>query len=93
MVADWDQKDKDALVSFLNGALKGGVINLTFKKKDGSIREMRATLKEDLVSSYERKTDRVKKTSNEVMAVFDVDLQEWRSFRINSITQIEGSLS
>lgn len=92
MVSDWKQKDKDALVSFLNGLLKEGIVSLTFKKKDGTIREMNATLKEDLVKNYERKTDRERKVSNEVMAVFDVDLQEWRSFNINCITEIRGSL-
>ena len=93
MVSDWKQKDKDALYDFLKGILKDGVVSLKFEKKDGSIREMNATLKEDVVIPYEKKTDKEKKVSKDVMAVFDIDKQEWRSFRLDSLKEIRGSLS
>ena len=93
MVSDWKQKDKDALYDWLLSVLKSGEISLKFEKKDGSIREMNATLKEDVVIPYEKKTDKEKKVSKDVMAVFDIDNQEWRSFRLDSLKEIRGSLS
>ena len=92
MVKDWQQKDKDALYDFLKGILKGGTVEITFEKKDGSTREMKATLKEDVVTPYEKKSDKVKKETKEVMAVFDVEKNDWRSFRLDSIKEIRGSL-
>jgi hypothetical protein len=93
MVKDWKQEDKDALYDWLSGVLKQGNIGLTFEKKDGSIREMNATLKEDVVVPYEKKSDKEKKVSREVMAVFDIDKQEWRSFRLDSLKEIKGTLA
>jgi hypothetical protein len=92
MVKDWEQQDKDALYDWLSGMLKEGTVSLTFEKKDGSIREMNATLKEGVVVPYEKKSDKEKKVSREVMAVFDVDKSEWRSFRLDSLKEIRGSL-
>jgi hypothetical protein len=61
--------------------LKSGVVVVTFKKKDGSERVMNASLRSDLIIPYEKKTERVLNRNDEVQSVFDVDLQEWRSFR------------
>ncbi len=92
MVKDWKQKDKDALYDWLKGLLKEGTVEITFEKKDGSTREMKATLKEDVVTPYEKKSDKVKKETKEVLAVFDIEKNDWRSFRLDSIKQIKGSL-
>jgi hypothetical protein len=86
-VVEWDTKEKDALRTWLDGLLHEGVVTVTFEKKDGTTREMNCTLKDTPV--VEKKTDIVRKPNNEVMSVFDVDLQEWRSFRLESIKQIE----
>lgn len=89
-VAEWETKEKDALRTWLDGLLHEGEVKVTFEKKDGTLREMKCTLKD--VPVFEKKTDVVRKKNDEVVAVFDVDLQEWRSFRLDSIKQIEGAL-
>ena len=69
-------------------ALTQGVVKIKFEKKDGSIREMNATLSPKLVVEYEKKTVKTKPKNKDIMPVFDIDLNEWRSFRIDSIREI-----
>lgn len=87
-VADWEQKDKDSLRKWLGEALAGGPLTITFEKKDGTLREMKCTLKD--VPQYERKTESEtpRKKSDTSMSVFDIEKNEWRSFRIDSIREI-----
>ena len=92
MVEDWSKLDKEVLYTWLTGVLKEGSIKITFQKKDGSERVMLATLKEEVVPKYEKKTDREKTKTQETMSVFDLEKEEWRSFRLDSLKQIEFSL-
>ena len=64
-------------------------MDLTFVKKDGTIRKMRATLQEDLIATT-KGTGKVE--NNETIAVTDVDINEWRSIRYNSINEIKFTL-
>lgn len=69
-------------------ALTKGVVKIKFEKKDGSLRVMNATLNPKLIIEYEKKTDKIKTVNKEIMSVFDVDLNEWRSFRKNSLKEV-----
>ena len=69
-------------------ALTQGVVKIKFEKKDGSLREMNATLNPNMIVEYEKKTDKTKEKNKDVMPVFDVDINEWRSFRLDSIKEI-----
>lgn len=89
MVKDWTKLDKQELRKWLIGLLAERPVELKFEKKDGSIREMKATLKKDLVLEYEKKTDKEKVVNEEVLPVFDLDKQEWRSFRLDSLSEIK----
>jgi hypothetical protein len=92
MVNDWSKLEKDELRKWLIGLLKERPIELKFEKKDGSIRDMTATLKEDLVIPYEKKTEKEKAINEDILPVFDVSKQEWRSFRLDSIKEIKFDL-
>jgi hypothetical protein len=89
-VAEWKNKDKLELQKWLSGLLREGTVSVKFEKKDGSLREMKCTLKD--VPVYEKKTQTPRKQNDEVMSVFDVDLQEWRSFRLDSLKEIGFTL-
>ena len=54
-------------------------------KSDGSIREMVCTLQESFTVPYEKKTNKQKAESDETVAVWDIEKDAWRSFRIDSI--------
>lgn len=62
---------------------------MTFTKSDGTEREMRCTLREDLIQSTEKKTERTKKENADVMSVWDLEKSGWRSFRLDSVKSIQ----
>jgi len=91
--SEFDAKDKTRFRKWLNSHLVYGEVFVSFIKKDGTLREMRCTLNEEIVPKYEKTTETVRKKNDEVMAVFDLDKNEWRSFRFDSVKQIRFELS
>lgn len=69
--------------------LRENTVKLSFTKvKDGGIREMTATLRSDMIPSDKvPSTDANAKTEKNQVAVrvFDLDLNDWRSFRVDSL--------
>lgn len=74
---------------WMSSMLRMGPVKVTFQKKDGSLREMNCTLQDGVVVPHEKTTERVKQENPEVCAVWDIDKGAWRSFRYDSITQID----
>ena len=74
--------------STLNHMLHSGIVNVKFTKTDGSERDMRCTLVDNMVKTHEKKTDREKKINENIISVWDVDKEGWRSFRYDSIISI-----
>ena len=66
--------------------LQKQAMRITFTKVDGDERVMDCTLQEHIVPAT-KYTDR--KKNEEVLPVFDINKGEWRSFRLDSITNIE----
>ena len=79
-----------------------GIFNIKFKKVDGSIREMKCTrdskfipetLNEMLKSKDVQDDDKpVRKQNYQIMRVFDLTTNEWRSFKISSLISKEIEL-
>ena len=69
----------------LKDLLKRKIVQIKFKKKDGTERVMKCTLQEDIVPVYEKKTERVKKANDEVLAVWDLEKDSFRSFKLDSL--------
>jgi hypothetical protein len=69
--------------------LKMGPVKVTFTKKDGTSRVMNCTLQEGVIVPHEKKTDREKTPNEALLSVWDIDKGEWRSFRLDSVKQIE----
>ena len=65
--------------------LKRKIVNVKFKKKDGSERVMKCTLLSDLVPVYEKKTERTRPENEEALAVWDLEKEAFRSFKIDSV--------
>lgn len=81
-------EDKKIFRNWLVSHLKMGEVRLTFNKKDGTIREMKATLDQKVVPIIENTTGTEKKRSPEVVSVWDLEKSAWRSVRFDSIKQI-----
>lgn len=73
--------------------LSENVVMLEFKKADGTIRRMKASCMPDIVAelSSEEKPEgsRTRIVPDHVVCCVDVDLGEWRSFRLDSLISIE----
>lgn len=70
------------------GMLREGVVSLSFEKvKDGLVREMKATLNMSSIPEDKMpKSGSVDQTNSDTtLRVFDTDIQEWRSFRIDKL--------
>jgi len=85
---DWSESEKDIFRKWLKSHLVYGPVTVYFTKKDGTERKMICTLKSELTQNYEKKTDKVKTVNEETCPVFDLDKQEWRSFRFDSLIRV-----
>ena len=72
---------------YLKSELFKNIVNVTFIKKDGTQRSMRCTLQPELLPAQTDLEEAVqKKTPNpDVLAVWDLEKEGWRSFRYDSI--------
>lgn len=73
--------------NFIKEKLAVGIIDILFLKKDGSERRMKCTLRQDLLPKQTDLEEAVqKKTPNpDILAVWDLEKEAWRSFRYDSI--------
>lgn len=67
----------------LKNLLQNNVVVVKFKKVTGEIREMSCTLNQNLIPAYETKG--IKKKNEDVLAVWALDKNAWRSFRLDSV--------
>ena len=87
----WNKEDQNAyMANWLRGLLKTNVVNISFVKKDGSTRIMKATLMPEKLASV--KEESTSKENNDYIRVTDIELNEWRTIRVNSITEIKFTL-
>ena len=78
--------------NWLKSTLTSEILNVTFIKSDGSERKMKCTLMEDKIPSEKAPKGSTKSKSDEVLPVFDIENDGWRSFRWDSIKQINFTL-
>ena len=93
MSAKFDFTDVETR-NWLRDLLKSEVVTLTFTKKDGSQREMVATLSEARIPKTEKSTESAgtRKYSDEAQPVYDIEAEGWRSFRWDSLSKLEFSI-
>ena len=74
----------------LKQTLQNGVATVTFTKKDGSLREMKCTLNSEYLPPQLLQESDVsdRKENEDVLAVWDIESNGWRSFRMDSIVSI-----
>ena len=61
-------------------------MRITFTKVNGEERVMDCTLQEHMIPETNESN---RKQNEEVLPVFDINKGEWRSFRLDSVTNIE----
>jgi hypothetical protein len=87
---EWTDEDWASLENWLRGILHINPVTVTFTKKDGTERVMRCTLQPELLPKVELKEGaKPRKESSASIRVFDLDKNEWRSFTVKSIKNIQ----
>ena len=69
--------------------LKVSTCKVVFTKKDGSTREMKCTLQEDVIAPHFTSSTKPVQLNEEVISVIDTDIDEWRRFRVDSVQSFE----
>ena len=73
--------------------LKGNVCEVTFNKVNGDQRVMTCTLKEEMLPPAKKDEPltqkKVREINENVVSVWDVNAQGWRSFRVANVTGFE----
>lgn len=83
-------RETEEFRDWIVGVLKMHEVNLSFEKKDGTLREMRCTKDLSLIPS-DKHPKGTGKESNAV-TVFDLDLQDWRAFTPKAVRQINFTI-
>jgi hypothetical protein len=68
--------------------LKDNILLVKFTKKDGSVRELKCTLKPNIINEYyenNSKPTATRTTPEHQVCAIDVELNEFRSFTISSV--------
>jgi hypothetical protein len=74
--------DRDTIVD----VLKSNVVMVSFTKANGEQRDMSCTLMPSKLPAIDLKEDKKPRKENlDVIRVFDLEKQAWRSFRVDSI--------
>ncbi len=87
-------KNKRPTKDLIRKQMKTGVVNFTFKKKDGELREMNATLQTRLVERQDIKQENPNPPGGDdnLMVCYDVDKKAWRSFKIDTLEEYNGGV-
>ena len=81
----------------LKEALQLGTVNVRFRKKDGTERKMSCTLQDGVVPKATKddplSQKKIRQISDEVLPVWDLEKQSWRSFRKDSVIEWTATVS
>ena len=73
----------------LSEMLRDRRLEVSFIKKDGTGRVMNCTLQEKYLPTMMEDEEIVTKDNPDVLCVWDIDNNGWRSFRLNSIVAVK----
>ena len=82
-----EKRSKD--LAKLNRLLKNGVVEFSYKKKDGSVRKAKGTLKDELLPETDRDDERKKNLSKECFYYFDLKRDDFRCFIRDNFLEIK----
>lgn len=73
----------------LKEKLNEGIVEITFTKKNGDERTMKATLQEELIADV---GESKRKHEDNLLVVTDIEIGAWRSFNYDQITNIKDNV-
>ena len=82
-----EKRSKD--LAKLKRLLKNGVVEFSYKKKDGSVRKAKGTLNDELLPETDRDDERKKNLSKECFYYFDLKRDDFRCFIRDNFLEIK----
>lgn len=81
----------DEFIEWFREYLSENTINVTFTKKDGTSRNMHCTrdISKIPIEMHPTGTTTGTKSTSDAVQVFDMSINEWRSFKTSTLTHIE----
>ena len=86
------EDERQAMREWTTGVMREREILIEFEKSDGTSREMRCTLQESVVPKNTQENDTKRKYNPDVCVVWDLALNQWRSFRWDRLRKIQFTL-
>jgi len=91
--SSFSESEKEKYKEWLQGLLETDLVHLTFVKKDGTIREMKCTLRDDYLPEVQKdfgeEDTKIKSHPKDTISFWDIESQGWRSCRYDSIVEIK----
>jgi hypothetical protein len=99
-----DDANKAIIRDWIKSLLQKDTVTITFVKADGSLRDMQCTLNWDAIpmdkhpgqpsiDGLVREGKERKQPDEHSLRVFDVEKQEWRSFRFDRLQKVSATLN
>ena len=76
-------------LSRLKKLLKAGVVEFSYKKKDGSVRKAKGTLKDELLPETDKDDERKKNLSKDCFYYYDLKRDDFRCFLKDNFIEIK----
>ena len=93
ITTEWTDSDWDKFSVWLKDMLVASEGVVTFTKADGTERVMKCTLNPEQLPKVEIKEDaKPRKESTTSMRVYDLEKNEWRSFTIKKVKQVNFTI-
>ena len=70
---------------------RNGIINVRFTKVNGDERDMKCTLLSEYLPN-QQEMDFTEVDSKDYLAVWDVEVNGWRSFRVESVSEVSPQI-
>ena len=94
---EWTEEQWTTFRNWIVSHLQAGPVTVTFNKKDGAERVMTCSLQPELLPPspvHESNTNnpvdfpKVKKENPNIISVYDLEAQGWRSFIVKNVTNV-----
>ena len=84
-----EKRSKD--LARLKRLLKNGVVEFSYKKKDGSLRKAKGTLKDELLPETDKDDERKRNLSKDCFYYFDLKKDDYRCYLRDNLVKIKDT--
>ena len=86
-----NRSKKTKELSRLKKLLKSGIVEFSYKKKDGSLRKAKGTLKDELLPETDKDDERKKNLSKDCFYYYDLKRDDYRCFLRDNFIEIKDN--